>query len=147
MTAWLRPTLARRVLIALGMAFLLVWSMLLAYEYIRFRQETHKHSGVHKVGTALYAALVKLDRPDQVKAAVATTALWLNQVRRDANTLPGDLVFELRDHQGGLLYSSGGSGSGDAFWIYQRAAADSTACVMARLAGACSCACAVTTGS
>ena len=36
MKQWLRPTLARRVVLALLTAFLLVWSVLLAYEYIGF---------------------------------------------------------------------------------------------------------------
>jgi two-component system, OmpR family, sensor histidine kinase QseC len=130
MKTWLRPTLARRVLAALGIAFLLVWSVLLAYDYLRFKQAMEQNSGVHQIGTALFAALAKLEQPEQVTTAVATTATWLNLVRREAKQLPGDLVFELRDHQGQLLYSSrtqAGDGQadigGNAFWTYQRAAA------------------------
>ncbi|MCY0911437.1 ATP-binding protein [Massilia antarctica] len=139
MRAWWRPSLVRRVLAALAMAFLLVWCMLLAYEYLQFRQEVEQHSGVQKIGAALYAALVKLDTPGQVKTAVATTAIWLNLVRHDANQLPDDLVFELWDREGRLVYSSsaaasralaspapaagGGTGS-TAYWTYQRGAPD-----------------------
>lgn len=128
MRAWPRPTLAWRVLGALGVAFVLVWCMLLAYEYVLLGQETGQETGVHKIGKALTAALLELDTPEQVKAAVATTAAWLNQVRRDAGQLPGDLAFDLRDRQGRLLYASGAAaraapdpgGAGEAFWIYQR---------------------------
>ncbi|WP_167399897.1 ATP-binding protein [Massilia violaceinigra] len=123
---------------ALGMAFLLVWCMLLGYEYIQFQQDADQNSGVQKVGTALYAALARLERPDQVQTAVATTAIWLNQVRHDANKLPDDLVFELRDRKGHLVYSSNtavsrplaalvpaaGQAGAAAYWIYQRDAAD-----------------------
>ena len=129
MKTWLRPTLARRVLAALGIAFLLVWSVLLAYEYLRFKQAMEQNSGVRQIGTALFAALVKLEQPEQVKTAVATTATWLNLARREANQLPGDLVFELRDRQGRMLYSSRGPAGdgqadigGNAFWMYQGAA-------------------------
>ncbi|MDM5181523.1 ATP-binding protein [Massilia sp. DJPM01] len=135
MRPWRRPTLVRRVMAALGMAFLLVWGMLLGYEYLRFKQESEQNSGVQKVGTALYAALVRLERPDQVQAAVATTAIWLNQLRHDANNLPDDLVFELRDRAGRLVYTSSaaarrppaavaGQAGGAAYWIYQRDAPD-----------------------
>ncbi|KQW88634.1 hypothetical protein ASC94_24875 [Massilia sp. Root418] len=130
MTRWLRPTLARRVLAALGMAFLLVWLMLLAYEFIQLQQETEQHSGVQKLGTALSGALLKLERPDQVTAAVATTAAWLNTLRHDANQLPGDLVFELWDRHGKILYSSRAAkdgaaaqawtASGGDFWVYRQ---------------------------
>ncbi len=124
MMAWPRPTLARRVLGALGMAFLLVWCMLLAYEYVLVGQETGQETGVHKIGAALSAALLELDSPEQVRAAVATTAAWLNRVRRDAGQLPGELAFELRDRQGRVLYKSGAApdpgGADGAFWIYQR---------------------------
>ncbi|CAN7673165.1 ATP-binding protein [Pseudoduganella sp. LjRoot289] len=129
MKKWLRPTLARRVLGALAIAFLLVWLVLLAYEYLRFKQAMDQNSGVHQIGTALFSVLLKLEQPEQVETAVATTAAWLNLVRREANQLPGDLVFELRDRQGRLRYSSRGpAGQGqddigsNAFWTYQRAA-------------------------
>lgn len=131
MKQWLRPTLARRVLAALGVAFLLVWSVLLAYEYFRFEQDVEQNPGLHKLGTALYAALVELERPEQVETVVASTATWLNLMRREAHQLPGDLLFELRDRQGRLLYSSRGpagaveiDAGGAAFWTYQRAAPD-----------------------
>ncbi|NHZ92036.1 HAMP domain-containing protein [Massilia sp. CCM 8733] len=134
MRAWPRPTLVRRVLVALGMAFFLVWCMLLAYEYVQLKRDTDRHAGVHTVGAALSAALLDLDDPRQVASAVATTATWLNLVRRDANILPGDLVFTLWDRQGRLLYASdasdppaarqGHAGSGNAaFWIYRHDAA------------------------
>ncbi|NHZ62791.1 ATP-binding protein [Massilia genomosp. 1] len=128
MRAWPRPTLVRRVLLALGMAFLLVWCMLLAYEYLQFKQETEQHSGVHKIGDALYTALARLERPEQVTTALATTATWLNLLRHDAKQLPGELVFELRDQRGRLIYSSLAqaspappAGADGAFWVYQRA--------------------------
>jgi two-component system sensor histidine kinase QseC len=129
MRAWLRPTLVRRVLLALGMAFCLVWCMLLAYEYLQFRHHTEQESGVHKLGAALSTALLELDNPDQVTAAVATTATWLNALRHQANTLPDELLFELRDRHGRLLHTAGtmrkagatadAAGSA-AYWIYQR---------------------------
>ncbi|NHZ44480.1 sensor histidine kinase [Massilia aquatica] len=123
MRLWPRPTLARRVLGALGMAFVLVWCMLLAYEYVLLGQETGQETGVHKIGAALSVALLELDSPEQVRAAVVTTATWLNRVRRDAGQLPGELVFELRDRQGRVLYASApgpdAGGAGEAFWIYQ----------------------------
>ncbi|NHZ81459.1 sensor histidine kinase [Massilia sp. CCM 8695] len=135
MRPWRRPTLVRRVMAALGMAFLLVWGMLLGYEYIQFKHESDQNSGMQKIGAALYAALIRLERPEQVQTAVATTAIWLNQVRHDANKLPDDLVFELRDRAGHLVYSSSAAGSRPparlarqaghgAYWIYQRDAPD-----------------------
>ena len=106
MKQWLRPTLARRVVLALLTAFLLVWSVLLAYEYIGFKQAMSSNSGLQQLGKALHTALAELDDPEQAKTAVAATAVWLNALRHDAGQYPGNLLFQLRDRHDRPIYSS-----------------------------------------
>ena len=106
MKQWLRPTLARRVVFALLTAFLLVWSVLLAYEYLEFKQAMSRNSGLQQLGKALHTALAELDDPERAKTAVAATAVWLNVLRHDAGKYPGNLLFQLRDRHERLIYSS-----------------------------------------
>ena len=61
MTRFFRPTLLRRIIAALVLAFLLVWSVLLGYQYIVFKQGMAQNSGLKQFGTALSSALEKID--------------------------------------------------------------------------------------
>lgn len=111
MKQWLRPTLARRVVFALLTAFLLVWSVLLTYEYVGFKQAMSRNPGLQQLGKALNTALAELDDPEQAKTAVTATAVWLNVLRHEAGKYSGNLLFELRDRHDRLIYSSPELGS------------------------------------
>ncbi|MES2934202.1 MAG: HAMP domain-containing sensor histidine kinase [Pseudomonadota bacterium] len=106
MRQWLRPTLARRVVIALGIAFLLDWGVLITYDYWSYKQGTRDGLQLKQIGTALDAALSELDDTDQAQLVVAATAVWIKTLRDSDSRLPGDLLFELRDRTGKLLYTS-----------------------------------------
>ncbi|MES2264449.1 MAG: ATP-binding protein [Pseudomonadota bacterium] len=104
MKGWLRPTLTRRVFFALVLAFVAVWSVLLAFEYVKFQQQMRSNSGLHQLSRALAVALDGVDDADRAQSIVAASAISLNILRREGGQLPGEVLFELEDRGGRVLY-------------------------------------------
>ncbi|RTL38669.1 MAG: HAMP domain-containing protein [Burkholderiales bacterium] len=117
--ALLRPTLPRRLLGALLVAFALVAVVLLAIDYAQFEHDMATHPGVKSVADGLAATLA--DTPDPHDAAVVAraSAQGLNRLRRDAGTLPGDVEFSLRAADGSLVFATPGAASATAATHWQ----------------------------
>jgi two-component system sensor histidine kinase QseC len=111
MKRWLRPTLTRRVVIALLLAFVSVWSVLLAFDYLAFKQGMRTNSGLQQLSGALSGALAGVDDPDHARSAVAAASAMLNHLRKQGGQLPGELLFELTERDGRVVYRAAALGS------------------------------------
>lgn len=111
-TAWARlaePTLVRRSVVSVTVAFVLVWAVLLGYNFITYKQTITYDPGLLKYGDALLESLAPLADPAQAAAAVASTNHWTNIRRRQIGLLPGAAMHELRDSvSGDVVYAPPG---------------------------------------
>jgi two-component system sensor histidine kinase QseC len=95
---WLtEPTLIRRSVASVLVAFVVVWAVLLAYNYINFRNAITRDPGLMKYGNAVLESLAPIADPTQAGTALAATDHWTNVRRRQIGLLPGALMHELRD--------------------------------------------------
>lgn len=117
----LRPTLPRRVLGALLLAFALVAVALLALDYLEFKHDMATHPGVQRVADGLAATLADAATPHDAALITQASARGLNRMRHDAGLLPGDVEFLLRDAQGATVFASAGAASanGATHWTAQ----------------------------
>ena len=97
------PTLQRRSVAFVLLAFLLVWAVLVAYQYGRWLRTVEQEQPFRKYHAAVLLALDEIEDPQQAAAALAATERWLNIRRREIGILPGRAEFELRDLQGNLI--------------------------------------------
>ena len=106
MKGLLRRTLVRRVVAALLLAIGLAWIAVAAYMYADVRVSMRPNSGLHMVGRALHTALLNMDSGDLAGAVVRANGEVFNSLRLQSGTLPGSLLYQLRDSQGVLVYAS-----------------------------------------
>lgn len=134
MKALLKPTLVRRIVAALLLAFALAWCAVASYTYLDFRSSLRSNPGLQQVGQGLLHALADIQRDDLAVNAVQVTAQQLNAARRHASNLPGDLLFQLRSSDGKELFASpeiagktwpgvaghvvDGTLNGQAYWLF-----------------------------
>ncbi|MBV7543240.1 HAMP domain-containing sensor histidine kinase [Acidovorax sp. sic0104] len=105
-TAWQRlaePTLVRRSVASVMAAFVIVWGVLLSYNYINYKQAITYDPGLAKYGDAVLESLAPIADPAQAAAALASTDQWTNIRRRQVGVLPGTLLHELKDAATGQL--------------------------------------------
>ncbi len=103
------PTLVRRSVASVMVAFVLVWAVLLGYNYLKYKQAITYDPGMLKYGDAVLGSLAGITDPSHAAAAVASTDHWTNIRRRQIGLLPGALVHELRDGASGqLVYAASG---------------------------------------
>jgi signal transduction histidine kinase len=100
----LQPSLARRVVAALLLAFALVWCVLIALDFWAFRQDTRDNPALRGAVQALADALAQTSAAEAV-AIVRASELQFNRSRR-ASGLDGvgDLVLGLSRRDGTPLY-------------------------------------------
>ena len=103
---WLQPSLSRRVLSALLLAFALVAMALLAQSYLEFKRSMASNPGVRQLGEVLAASVADIDDETMVTKALAGLAAHTNKLRREAGILPGDLLLQLFDVQGREIYAT-----------------------------------------
>jgi len=102
---WRRPTLARRVTLALLLAFALVWVVLLARQfYVATDQQTIDRN-LQALGANLLASIAPIDNAGEARAVVASTATLINNAYRN-NGVPAALLMELRAADGRRLFFS-----------------------------------------
>ena len=110
--AWRRlaePTLVRRSVLSVTVAFVLVWAVLLGYNFVNYKHTIANDPGLLKYGDALLDSLTAWTDPAQAAAAVSATDHWVNIRRRQNGLLPGVALHELRDSAtGDIVYSSAG---------------------------------------
>ena len=102
------PTLVRRSVVSVLLAFVLVWVVLLSYVFITYKQTITNEPGLQKYGDAVLASLADVSDPAHAAAALASTDSWTNIRRRQIGMLPGTSLYELRDAQGERIYASPG---------------------------------------
>ncbi|PUA95700.1 two-component system sensor histidine kinase QseC [Acidovorax sp. 107] len=106
---WLaEPTLVRRSVVSVLLAFVLVWAVLLGYIFATYKQTITNEPGLQKYGDAVLVSLQEVTDPALAAAALASTDIWTNIRRRQLATLPGTSLYELRDAQGQRAYASPG---------------------------------------
>lgn len=107
----LRPTLAGRVMLALLIAFALVWVVLMARQLYITSGSAAADRNLQALGDNLLAALAPVDTSSEARAVVAASEAMLNRTYR-INQVPGAALMTLHDRSGTALFASAGSGVG-----------------------------------
>lgn len=104
---WLRPSLTRRVVLALLLAFALVGAVLLAQSYFEFRREfsAGEDSLLVKAVKVVGASLEPVDNAHDAAVVLQTIQRQSDQARSQ-NKLEGALLIELCDHTGQRIYAT-----------------------------------------
>lgn len=104
-----RPTLLRRVLGALLLAFALVGVALLALDFVEFKRDMAEHPGVQILAHGIVGALADTRDPQEAALVMRVRANELNRMRGETGQLPGDVEFDLRDHAGQPVFATAGA--------------------------------------
>ena len=112
----LQPSLVRRSVLAVFLAFLAVWVALLAYLYAERKHAQATDHGLLRFAVALQASLPYLNSEAEGSSFAAATAAWLNAQRRDIRRRTvgralGDWELELLDTGGRRVYATPGLAS------------------------------------
>ena len=83
------PTLVRRSVVSVLLAFVAVWAVLLGYLFFTYKQTITNEPGLQKYGDAVLASLQDVDNPALAAAALQSTDIWTNIRRRQIGMLPG----------------------------------------------------------
>jgi two-component system, OmpR family, sensor histidine kinase QseC len=101
-----QPSLARRGFLFITVAFLMVWVVLMAYNYISLKSVIKNDPVLPKFAQALSDSLAGFSDPVQAISIIAATDQWVNVRRRENKFLSGRVQFALYDQKGSLLYHS-----------------------------------------
>jgi len=104
MRRWLGPTLTRRLIAALLLAIGLLAALVLVQDQLDL--QASMGTGVRQLGRDLAAGLNELDDPQQAAQMMAGHARHINAQRRRTGLLQGDLLIQLCDARGNLIYAS-----------------------------------------
>ncbi|MDM5179505.1 sensor histidine kinase [Massilia sp. CCM 8695] len=110
MLNFLRPTLVRRVVLALMMAFFIAWMLLLAVIFIEAVDPAVTDKSIQEVGQGLAASLARLDNAGQARAVAAATSEQIERLYRTYD-IPAVMLIQLNDQDGTRLYSSPAAGT------------------------------------
>ena len=106
---WWQPTLTRRVVAALLIAFSLVWAVLVAFQYAQIILGDRDEGPRNLMGFAT-SVLRQVDRPAQAQAIAAAVEAQVNELHR-ATGAPGSLLLQLQDRETQqILFSSTDAG-------------------------------------
>jgi two-component system sensor histidine kinase QseC len=104
--SWLQPSLARRTVLALLVAFGLAWCALMVERYLTFRSAVKDLQGLATVARALAETLPAGDERLAAGIVRATESQY-NMHRRQAQVpAPRDMLFRLDDMQGHTAYAA-----------------------------------------
>jgi two-component system, OmpR family, sensor histidine kinase QseC len=109
MMSLFRPTLVRRVVIALLLAFAAVWVVLLGGIYMSATSQAVIDKGLQDVGQGLVMALSRLDQPGEARAVAEATSNQINHLYRTTGT-PALMLVQLNDQLGARLFLSAEAG-------------------------------------
>ncbi len=101
-----QPSLTRRGVASVLLAFLVVWAVLSLYVFYNVKQTIANDSGLQKFGNALTLSLADVKERELASAMIASTAIWTNIRRRETGILPGSLQFELLTLDGQRIFAS-----------------------------------------
>jgi len=100
------PTLQRRGVISVLIAFLVIWLVLLGYVYVQSRRIETSAPGLDLFSNAFGDSLATITDVAQAQAVMAATSQWVNARRKAEGRLPGVRLFELLDLQGHRVWAS-----------------------------------------
>lgn len=106
LAGWLRPTLARRLIGALLLAFSLVAALLLVEDQLDLQQTLASDPGVRQFGRQLAAGLEAIDDPALAARVLDAHLRHINQLRDQTPIYPGPLLAHLVDTGGRSIYAS-----------------------------------------
>ncbi|WP_157119175.1 sensor histidine kinase [Azohydromonas lata] len=106
MRGWLQPSLARRLVLALLVAFGLAWCALMVESYLNFRREVSDLHGLAAVAQVLAETLPAGDERTAVAIVQASESQFNAHRRRAPVPDPRDMLFRLDDLQGHTAHAS-----------------------------------------
>ncbi|MEO6279100.1 ATP-binding protein [Roseateles sp.] len=109
-----RPTLLRRVLGALLLAFALAGAALLAMNFVEFKREMATRPGVQALADGMAASLAEVADARDASLIVQSRAREVSRLRRDGGTLPGDVEFGLYATSGQAAFTTPGASAASA---------------------------------
>ncbi|XLZ70921.1 HAMP domain-containing sensor histidine kinase [Massilia sp. SR12] len=105
MKAALRPTLARRLLLALLLAFGLVWLALMARQFLAATDQQDFDRNLQSLADNMLASIATIDNAAEARAVVAATSTLVNKGYR-SNNAQGAVLMELRDRDSRRIFLS-----------------------------------------
>jgi signal transduction histidine kinase len=130
--AWLRPTLTRRLIAALLLAFALCSVLLLVQDQLDIQHTLATDPGVRQYGRQLLAGLEEIDDPALAARVLDGHLRHTNRLRESQQMTQGPLLARLIGADGGVAYASApaydldtpGVGeqqiAGKTYWTYRR---------------------------
>jgi two-component system sensor histidine kinase QseC len=109
MLNFLRPTLVRRVVMTLLMAYFITGGLLLTVMFVTATDQAVDDKVVQDVGRGLAASLARLDNVAEARAVAAATSEQINRLY-GAYAIPAQMLVQLSDQNGTRLYSSPAAG-------------------------------------
>ncbi|WP_417068060.1 sensor histidine kinase [Niveibacterium terrae] len=106
--SWFGPSLARRIVIAMVLAFVLVDLALLANGYREFKDDFARSTDLLQLGRSFNRQLKAITNKTEAIALVRSSEALVNEIRRNADYPMRDCLWQLFDRQGHLLYASKG---------------------------------------
>lgn len=101
-----RPTLARRMLFALLLAFCVVWLVLIAFQYVEVRIQEGASLGLQQAGTQVADILSSVDDPAEARIIVAAIDRAIRNARQRVH-IPGTVLMQLWERNDShLVFSS-----------------------------------------
>jgi two-component system, OmpR family, sensor histidine kinase QseC len=106
MRLWPRPSLVGRVVLALLLAFLLVWCVLVIKEYAAFQHDVEDHAALRAAADAMIASL-SFEDAEHARTVVAASETQYNHLRLHG-PIPdlGDVLMLLEASDGTPVYAS-----------------------------------------
>lgn len=101
-----QPTLQRRSVAYVLLAFVVIWLVLLAYVYVQNERVIAKEQPLRRFAEALHRALEATPDTGQAQAVVRATLQWVNERRSQGPRFPVGMDAELLDAAGVRVYGS-----------------------------------------
>ncbi len=105
MISLLRPSLVRRVILAILGACLVLWLVLVAFQLLSGPTQGNRDRTLTQLGDSLLSALAHFETTEEATAVVKGNSIVANQLYF-INSIPTQIFIQLQDSQGALLYSS-----------------------------------------
>ena len=100
------PTLVRRSAITVLGCFLVIWAVLLAYQYYIVTSTQSTGKGMRNYGEAMLAAMDRFAQAEQAADHLRASEQFMNTRRKQIGILPGELTYQLFTPQGQIVYQS-----------------------------------------
>lgn len=106
--SWLGPSLARRLFVALFLAFVLIEIGLTANDFFGYKKDEANIEGLEALTQTLRERLAQIPTADAAVLFIRSTEGLVNDVRRQPDHPMGDCLWQIFDAQGKLLYATKG---------------------------------------